>query len=138
MIFVLLMLIIEGGTSFAIFIRWFADKKGIERELERKLYVEFLPQYILLVLLTAYSSAALEQLFFFHVVLIRKLPGSPGRFSSPRRRFSGSSTVFSSIIPSPQHKYRSSFDLKLTEFCPPKQASVSDLCCRFSNVEYKR
>lgn len=45
-----------------------------------------------------------------------KLPGSPLRLSSPRRRFSaGSPAVFSSsIMPSPQHKYRSSFDLKLT------------------------
>ncbi|KAI7991163.1 Protein S-acyltransferase 18 [Camellia lanceoleosa] len=77
MIFVLLMLIIEGGTAAAIFIRCFADKKGIERELERKLFVEF-PRGVLaaisvmLVLMTAYSSAALGQLFFFHVVLIRK------------------------------------------------------------------
>lgn len=77
MIFVLLMLIIEGGTAIAIFIRCFADKRGIEHELERKLYINF-PRgvlaaiSILLVLLTAYSSAALGQLFFFHVVLIRK------------------------------------------------------------------
>ncbi|XP_061368056.1 protein S-acyltransferase 18 [Gastrolobium bilobum] len=276
MISVMLMLIIEGGAAIAIFIRCFADKRGIEKELQRKLYVEF-PRgvlatiCVLLLLLTAYSSAALGQLFFFHVVLIRKgmrtydyilamkeenqamelesfddsdfssddsidfdspekptlmskflckgqrvnqssprlsiriegetepspliktkkfyvsinpwklikltrekallaaekarerllkekptgehnslkplpletkcgpsmnadsnmdneefgsttfiakgrHPGSPGRFSSPRRRFSaGSPTVFSSsILPSPQHKYRSSFDLKLT------------------------
>uniref|UniRef100_A0A5B7BJH6 S-acyltransferase n=1 Tax=Davidia involucrata TaxID=16924 RepID=A0A5B7BJH6_DAVIN len=77
MIFVLLMLIIEGGTAIAIFVRCFADKRGIERELERKLYIEF-PRgvlaaiSVLLVLMTAYSSAALGQLFFFHVVLIRK------------------------------------------------------------------
>ncbi|XP_057964921.1 protein S-acyltransferase 18 isoform X2 [Malania oleifera] len=77
MIFILLMLIIEGGTATAIFIRCFADKKGIEKELERKLYVEF-PRgalaaiSVLLVLMTAYGSAALGQLFFFHVVLIRK------------------------------------------------------------------
>lgn len=45
-----------------------------------------------------------------------KLHVSPVRLSSPRRRFSaGSSSVFSSsMIASPQHKYRSSFDLKLT------------------------
>ncbi|KAK7344332.1 hypothetical protein VNO77_13807 [Canavalia gladiata] len=77
MIFVLLMLIIEGGTAVAIFIRCFADKRGIEKELQRKLYVEF-PRgvlatiCVLLLLLTAYSTAALGQLFFFHVVLIRK------------------------------------------------------------------
>ncbi|XP_024451847.1 protein S-acyltransferase 18 isoform X2 [Populus trichocarpa] len=70
-------LIIEGGTAIAIFIRCFTDKKGIERELERRLHVEF-PRgvlatiSVLLVLMTAYSSAAMGQLFFFHVVLIRK------------------------------------------------------------------
>lgn len=42
-------------------------------------------------------------------------PGSPGTFSSPRRRFSGSSTMFSGIVASPKQKYRSNFDLKLTE-----------------------
>ncbi|KAL2326555.1 hypothetical protein Fmac_025613 [Flemingia macrophylla] len=77
MIFVLLMLFIEGGTAVTIFIRCFVDRRGIEKELERKLHVEF-PRgvlatiCVLLLLLTAYSSAALGQLFFFHVVLIRK------------------------------------------------------------------
>ncbi|GLU16663.1 hypothetical protein SLE2022_330830 [Rubroshorea leprosula] len=77
MVFVLLMLIIEGGTAIAIFIRCFADKKGVEQELKKRLYVDF-PRAvlatisILLVLLTAYGSAAMGQLFFFHVVLIRK------------------------------------------------------------------
>ncbi|XAR60177.1 Protein S-acyltransferase [Bertholletia excelsa] len=77
MISLLLMLMVEGGSAIAIFIRCFADKKGIEHELKQKLSVEF-PRgvlaaiSVLLVLLTAYSSAALGQLFFFHVVLIRK------------------------------------------------------------------
>ncbi|RVX01622.1 Protein S-acyltransferase 18 [Vitis vinifera] len=75
--FVLLMLVIEGGTAVAIFIRCFADKKGIEGELERKLYLDF-PRgllatiSVLLVLMAAYGSAALGQLYFFHIVLIRK------------------------------------------------------------------
>ncbi|GAB4830646.1 Protein S-acyltransferase 18 [Ancistrocladus abbreviatus] len=74
---VLLMLLIEGGTAIAVFIRCFADKKGLERELARKLHMEFPREVlaaisILLVLVTAYGSAALGQLFFFHVVLIRK------------------------------------------------------------------
>ncbi|KAH9731037.1 protein S-acyltransferase 18 [Citrus sinensis] len=70
-------LIIEGGTAIAVFIRCFVDKKGIEQELERRLHVEF-PREVLatilvfLVLMTAYSTAAMGQLFFFHVVLIRK------------------------------------------------------------------
>lgn len=41
--------------------------------------------------------------------------GSPGRFSSPRRRFSASPTMISGMVASPKHKYRSNFDLKLTE-----------------------
>ncbi|KAL6008876.1 hypothetical protein ACLOJK_022102 [Asimina triloba] len=70
-------LIVEGGTAVAIFIRCFADRKGIEKELEQKLFIKF-PRGILaaisafLALMTAYGSAALGQLFFFHVVLIRK------------------------------------------------------------------
>ncbi|KAL3517342.1 hypothetical protein ACH5RR_019931 [Cinchona calisaya] len=77
MIFVLIMLIVEGGTSIAIFIRCFADQKGMDQELKRRHYVQF-PRgvvaaiSVLLFLMTAYSSAALGQLFFFHVLLIRK------------------------------------------------------------------
>ncbi|KAK8702325.1 hypothetical protein V6N13_020686 [Hibiscus sabdariffa] len=70
-------LILEGGTAMAIFVRCFADKKGIEQELKKRLYVEFPREVlatitILLALFTAYGSAAMGQLFFFHVVLIRK------------------------------------------------------------------
>ncbi|KAK3194418.1 hypothetical protein Dsin_025728 [Dipteronia sinensis] len=283
MIFVLLMLIMEGATAIAIFIRCFVDKKGIEQELERKLYIEFPREVlatisILLVLMTAYGTAAMGQLFFFHVVLIRKgmrtydyilamkeqnqfpdlddsdfssddssdfdsperptlvsrficrghrvnqkaatlsikidgdpeapsltkkqgfrvgidpwkliqlsrekallaaekarerlmkqmpsldhdslkplpletkcgplmnqdknslntgsgstplisivgrLPGSPGRFSSPRRRFSVSPKRFSGILPSPKQKYRSNFDLKLTEVSREMETYIS-------------
>ncbi|MQL71853.1 hypothetical protein Taro_004161, partial [Colocasia esculenta] len=77
MVFVLLMLIEEGGTAVAIFVRCFADRRGMSKELEAKLHIR-LPSGVLaaisafLVLTTAYSSAALGQLFFFHVVLIRK------------------------------------------------------------------
>ncbi|CAN8248125.1 unnamed protein product [Cochlearia groenlandica] len=283
MVFVLLMLIIEGGTAIAIFVRCFVDKKGMETELKRRLYVEF-PRWalatisVMLVLLTAYGSAAMGQLFLFHVVLIRKgmrtydyilamreesqltevdpfdeldsssdessdfdsperpretfiskfmcrktnekqqrlsikiegdrlppsptlinkkpgfhvsinpwklitlssekalqaaekakermrksktvsvtgedslkpLPSetkfgllldqgnnktstsaavklqvSPGRFSSPRRRFSGSSSSFSSTVPSPKQKYRSNFDLKLTEVSRDLESYIS-------------
>lgn len=34
-------LVIEGGAAIAIFIRCFVDKRGIEKELQRKLFVEF-------------------------------------------------------------------------------------------------
>ncbi|KAJ8623575.1 hypothetical protein MRB53_032104 [Persea americana] len=77
MFFVLLMLLVEGVTAISIFIRCFANGKGIEKELEQKLNIPF-PRGVLaaisalLTLMTAYSLAALGQLFFFHVVLIRK------------------------------------------------------------------
>ncbi|XP_022956534.1 protein S-acyltransferase 18-like [Cucurbita moschata] len=77
MIFVLLMLAIQGGTAIAIFVRCFADKKGMEMELQRRFHRDFPREAlatisVLLVLLTAYGSAALGQLFFFHLVLIQK------------------------------------------------------------------
>lgn len=78
MIFVLLMLIIEGGTAIAIFIRCFADKKNVDQEIAREYHTTKFPRGLLaaisavLVLINAYGSAALGQLFFFHVVLIRK------------------------------------------------------------------
>ncbi|XP_072968070.1 protein S-acyltransferase 18 [Typha angustifolia] len=77
MVFILLMLIIEGGTAIAIFVRCFADSKGIKKEMEQKLHIE-IPKgvlaaiSILLAIFTGYSTAALGQLFLFHVVLIRK------------------------------------------------------------------
>jgi len=51
-----------------------------------------------------------------------KLQVSPGRFSSPRRRFSGSS---SSTVPSPKQKYRTNFDLKLTEVSRELESYIS-------------
>ncbi|KAL8054548.1 hypothetical protein ABFX02_04G001000 [Erythranthe guttata] len=77
MIFVLIMLVVQGGTAVAVFVRCFADSKGIEEELITRHYVKF-PRGLLaalsvvLVLVTTYSTAALGQLFFFHVLLIRK------------------------------------------------------------------
>lgn len=37
----MLQLVIEGGAAIAIFIRCFADKKGLEHELLRRLHIEF-------------------------------------------------------------------------------------------------
>jgi palmitoyltransferase len=31
----------EGGAAIAIFVRCFADKRGIEKELQKRLFVEF-------------------------------------------------------------------------------------------------
>lgn len=59
------------------------------------------------------------------LISIGKLTGSPGRFSSPRRRFSGSPTRFSGVVPSPKHKYRSNFDLKLTEVSRELETYIS-------------
>ncbi|KAK8967918.1 putative S-acyltransferase [Platanthera guangdongensis] len=76
LVFTMLTLIIEGGTAVAIFIRCFASK-SISLQLKREFHIEF-PKGVLVAIsallaaLTAYSSAALGQLFFFHVVLIRK------------------------------------------------------------------
>ncbi|KAL6504958.1 hypothetical protein OROGR_024775 [Orobanche gracilis] len=77
MMFVLIMLIVEGGAAIAVFVRCFADSNGIQRELSSRHYHKFTRGLlaalsILLVLLTTYSTAALGQLFFFHVLLIRK------------------------------------------------------------------
>lgn len=41
LIFFLLQLIIEGGTAVAVFIRCFADKRGMEHELVQKLHSKF-------------------------------------------------------------------------------------------------
>jgi len=57
-----------------------------------------------------------------------RLTGSPGSYTSPRRRFSAGSptTVFSSnLIASPHHKYRSSFDLKLTDVSRELETHIS-------------
>lgn len=51
--------------------------------------------------------------------------GSPKRFSSPRKRFSSSPTLLSGVVPSPKHKYRSNFDLKLTEVSRELETYIS-------------
>ncbi|WVZ89596.1 hypothetical protein U9M48_035976 [Paspalum notatum var. saurae] len=77
MFFVLLMLVIEGGTAIAIFARCFVDSNGVELEMEHRLHIR-LPKgahaalSMLFVIFTLYGTAALGQLFFFHVVLIKK------------------------------------------------------------------
>ncbi|KAJ0976485.1 hypothetical protein J5N97_018450 [Dioscorea zingiberensis] len=77
LVFILLMLSIEGGTAVAVFVRCFADKEGIASEIRHKLHTKMprgilIAISVLLAILTAYTCAALGQLFFFHVVLIRK------------------------------------------------------------------
>ncbi|KAG5627709.1 hypothetical protein H5410_012927 [Solanum commersonii] len=77
MIFLLIMLLIEGGTAAAIFVRCFANKRSIELEIQRRFSAKF-PRGVLaticviLFFMTSYCAAALGQLFLFHIVLIRK------------------------------------------------------------------
>lgn len=78
MIFLLIMLLIEGGTAAAIFVRCFANKRSIELEIQRRFSAKF-PRGVLaticviLFFMTSYCAAALGQLFLFHIVLIRKV-----------------------------------------------------------------
>ncbi|XP_062204245.1 protein S-acyltransferase 18 [Phragmites australis] len=77
MFFVLLMLVIEGGTAIAIFVRCFVDGNGVKMEMEHRLHIR-LPKgahaalSMAFAIFALYSTAALGQLFFFHIVLIRK------------------------------------------------------------------
>ncbi|XP_074559519.1 protein S-acyltransferase 18 [Curcuma longa] len=77
MVLTLLMLIVEGGSAIIIFIRCFTSGKTLAHEAKEMLHAEipkgvFVAISIFLALLTTYSTAALGQLFLFHVVLIRK------------------------------------------------------------------
>jgi hypothetical protein len=61
---IVVQLIIEGGTAIAIFIRCFTDKKGIERELERRLHVEF-PRGVLATISVIYSICYVQWVIIF-------------------------------------------------------------------------
>ncbi|GFP93637.1 protein s-acyltransferase 18 [Phtheirospermum japonicum] len=138
MIFVLIMLVVEGGAAIAVFVRCFADRNGIQHELYRIHYVHF-PRgllaalSVLLFLLTTYSTAALGQLFFFHVLLIRKgistydyiLAMKEASFSMElESTFEDSSSDFSS---SDDDDYDTTIDLD----SPQKPASfISRIICK--------
>ncbi|XP_075667032.1 protein S-acyltransferase 21 [Castanea sativa] len=73
----LLWLLVECGVGIAVFVRCFVDKKGIENQISEKLGDGFSrpPFAIVVALCTAVSFLAtvpLGELFFFHVILIRK------------------------------------------------------------------
>ncbi|KAG2628679.1 protein S-acyltransferase 18-like isoform X1 [Panicum virgatum] len=77
MFFVLLMLVIEGGTAIAVFVRCFVDSRGVKMEMEHRLHIRLTKGAhaalsMAFVIFTLYSIAALGQLFFFHMVLIKK------------------------------------------------------------------
>lgn len=54
-----------------------------------------------------------------------RIPGSPGKFSSPRRRISCSPTIPSALMGSPKHRYRSNFDLQLTQVSSELETYIS-------------
>eukprot|EP01018_Ginkgo_biloba_P010138 Gb_39365 [translate_table: standard] len=74
---ILIMLIMEGGAGLTVFIRCFANPRGITHDLELKFGEKF-PRGAFAVVVafftvaSVYASAALGQLFFFHIVLIKK------------------------------------------------------------------
>jgi len=74
---ILIMLTLEGGAGLAVFIRCFANRRGIIHELEFRFGNRF-PRgafaaiVAFLILVSVYACAALGQLFFFHIVLIKK------------------------------------------------------------------
>lgn len=59
------------------------------------------------------------------LISMGRVPGSPGRFSSPRRRFSNSPNMLSSSAATPKQKYRSNFDFKLTEVSRELETYIS-------------
>lgn len=59
------------------------------------------------------------------LISMGRVPESPGRFSSPRRRFSSSPIMLSSSAATPKQKYRSNFDLKLTEVSRELETYIS-------------
>jgi hypothetical protein len=61
---IVIQLIIEGGTATAIFVRCFTDQKGIERELERRLHVEF-PRAVLATISVIYSLCYILRWMFY-------------------------------------------------------------------------
>ncbi|KAF7829463.1 protein S-acyltransferase 21 [Senna tora] len=73
----LVWLIIEFGVGIAVLVRCFVDKKGIENQIAEKLGVGFsrAPFATIVAICTAVSLLAtvpLGELFFFHIILIRK------------------------------------------------------------------
>lgn len=60
------------------------------------------------------------------IVVQERIPGSPVKFSSPRRRFTCSPTLPpSESMTSTKHKYRSNFDLQLTQVSRELETYIS-------------
>ncbi|XP_030535518.1 protein S-acyltransferase 21 [Rhodamnia argentea] len=73
----LIWLVVEFGVGVAVLVRCFVDKRGTEDQIIHKLGVGFtrIPFVIVVALCTAVSCLAtvpLGELFFFHMILIRK------------------------------------------------------------------
>lgn len=73
----LLLLVLDWGIGMVVFVRCFVDKRGIEREIIDKLgngfpRVPFAAVVVLCTLVSLLASIPLAELFFFHIILIRK------------------------------------------------------------------
>uniref|UniRef100_A0ACD5UFP4 Uncharacterized protein n=1 Tax=Avena sativa TaxID=4498 RepID=A0ACD5UFP4_AVESA len=74
----LLWLAVECGVGIAVLVRYFTDKTAIEDEIREKLGYSIISQEIFAVMLalgtflSMFASVPLGELFFFHMLLIRK------------------------------------------------------------------
>ncbi|TMW84275.1 hypothetical protein EJD97_025494 [Solanum chilense] len=129
MIFLLIMLLIEGGTAAAIFVRCFANKRSIELEIQRRFSAKF-PRGVLaticviLFFMTSYCVAALGQLFLFHIVLIRKGMRTYDYILAMREENQSMELLESS------EDSDSSSDESIDFDSPEKRSLVSKLTCR--------
>ncbi|KAJ8573652.1 hypothetical protein K7X08_010163 [Anisodus acutangulus] len=130
MISLLIMLLIEGGTAAAIFVRCFANKRSIEQEIHRQFSAKF-PRGVLaaicvfLFLMTSYCSAALGQLFFFHIVLIRKGMRTYDYILAMREE-----NQSMELLESSEEDSDSSSDESIDFDSPEKRSLVSRLTCK--------
>lgn len=73
----LIMLVLDWGISLAVLVRCFADKTGIEKQIVNKLgsgfsRAPFAVVVVICTLVPLLASIPLGELFFFHIILIRK------------------------------------------------------------------
>lgn len=73
----LIMLVLDWGIGLVVLVRCFADKRGIERQIVDKLgngfsRAPFAVVVVICTLVPLLASIPLGELFFFHIILIRK------------------------------------------------------------------
>ncbi|KAK8585242.1 hypothetical protein V6N13_139177 [Hibiscus sabdariffa] len=96
----LVWLIVEFGVGIAVFVRCFTDRKGTESDITAKLGVGFSrpPFATMVAICTAVSFLAivpLGELFFFHIILIRKSADGEDQQSMPSSPTSSAVTAIS-------------------------------------------